>query len=65
MVAHIEERLSELDAEKDELKEYQKLDKQRRAMEYTIFEKELHQCKEELERVREDRAQGNQFPSPP
>jgi len=31
VVAHIEERLSELDAEKDELKEYQKLDKQRRA----------------------------------
>lgn len=45
MLAHIEERLRELESEKEELKEYQKLDKSRRALEYTLYDKELSQAR--------------------
>merc|ERR1712088_353627 len=37
----IEDRLSTLEEEKEELKEYQKYDKMRRALEYTIHDREL------------------------
>jgi structural maintenance of chromosome 3 (chondroitin sulfate proteoglycan 6) len=51
-VAYIEERLKELDEEKEELQKYQQLDKERRTLEYTIFDKELADAKEKLEQVR-------------
>ena len=47
----IEDRLAELDAEKEELAKYQQLDKQIRSLEYTIFDKELVEAKHELEKV--------------
>ena len=47
----IEDRLAELDAEKEELSKYQQLDKQIRSLEYTIFDKELVVAKYELEKV--------------
>ena len=47
----IEDRLAELDAEKEELAKYQQLDKQIRSLEYTIFDKELVDAKHELEKV--------------
>ena len=37
----IEDRLATLEEEKEELKEYQKYDKMRRALEYTIHDKDL------------------------
>ena len=40
----IEQRLEELEHEKEELKEYHKLDKERRALEYTIFETEMKEA---------------------
>jgi structural maintenance of chromosome 3 (chondroitin sulfate proteoglycan 6) len=40
-----------LDEEKEELKKYQQLDKQRRSLEYTIFEKELLDARQKLEEV--------------
>jgi structural maintenance of chromosome 3 (chondroitin sulfate proteoglycan 6) len=43
--------LHELDEEKEELKKYQQLDKQRRSLEYTIFEKELLDARQKLEEV--------------
>lgn len=52
VVQYIEERLKELDEEKEELKKYQQLDKQRRSLEYTIFEKELLDARQKLEEVR-------------
>lgn len=40
MLAFIEERLGELEQEKKELTEYEQLDKQRRALEYSLYDKE-------------------------
>ncbi|CAK9190374.1 unnamed protein product [Sphagnum troendelagicum] len=56
VVQYIEERLKELDEEKEELKMYQQLDKQRRSLEYTIFEKELLDARQKLEEIEEARA---------
>ncbi|XP_077226004.1 structural maintenance of chromosomes (SMC) family protein [Tasmannia lanceolata] len=55
VVQYLEERLRELDEEKEELKKYQQLDKQRRSLEYTIFDKELHDAKQKLVEVEEAR----------
>jgi structural maintenance of chromosome 3 (chondroitin sulfate proteoglycan 6) len=40
VLSFLEERLSELDKEKEELTEFESLDKQRRALEYTLYDKE-------------------------
>ncbi|KAL3530194.1 hypothetical protein ACH5RR_009516 [Cinchona calisaya] len=48
VVQYLDERLRELDEEKEELKKYQQLDKQRKSLEYTIFEKELHDARQKL-----------------
>lgn len=48
----MEERLRELDEEKEELKKYQQLDKQRRSLEYTILDHELNDARNELASVR-------------
>ena len=47
----IEERLGTLQEEKDELKEYQKYDKMRRSLEYTIHDRELRENRKKLEDV--------------
>lgn len=57
VVQYIETRLSELEGEKDELKAFQKLDKERRALQYTIHVKELDAAKERLEEIDGDRAE--------
>ena len=51
----IEARLTELHGEKEELTQYQKLDKERRAMEYTVYEKELRKARASLDLIEEDR----------
>ncbi|KAG7568172.1 SMCs flexible hinge [Arabidopsis thaliana x Arabidopsis arenosa] len=51
VVHYLDERLRELDEEKEELRKYQQLDKQRKSLEYTIYEKELHDAREKLEQV--------------
>lgn len=56
VVQYIEERLQELDEEKEELKKYQQLDKQRRSLEYTIFEKELLDARQKLDETEDARA---------
>ncbi|XP_026666016.2 structural maintenance of chromosomes protein 3 isoform X2 [Phoenix dactylifera] len=55
VVRYLEERLRELDEEKEELKKYQQLDKQRRSLEYTIFDKELHDARQKLGEIEEAR----------
>ncbi|KAJ3670868.1 hypothetical protein LUZ60_008294 [Juncus effusus] len=55
VVQYLEARLQELDAEKEELREYQKLDKQRRALEYTVLDHELNEARNALTRMEEDR----------
>ena len=52
MLGYIEERLSTLEEEKEELKAYQDLDKMRRSLEYTIHDKELRDTRHKLEQVR-------------
>ena len=52
MIGYIEERLSTLEEEKEELKAYQEWDKMRRSLEYTIHDKELRDTREKLEAVR-------------
>jgi len=47
----IEDRLSTLEEEKEELKAYQKWDKKRRALEYTIHDRELTETKKKLEEL--------------
>lgn len=58
VLVYLEERLDELDREKDELREYEQLDKNRRALEFSLHDKELTKAGEqlsELESTREER----------
>lgn len=48
-MSFIEERISELEKEKAELTEYDKLDKQRRAVEFHIYDQEFHRANNHLE----------------
>lgn len=51
----IEDRLSELQSEKDELSQYQSLDRQRRALEYTLYDKELRKARNSLDSLEHER----------
>ena len=51
-MAQLEERLAELDEEREELAKYRQVDKERRSLEYTIYDKDLHDTRTSLERVR-------------
>ncbi|KAL2510973.1 Structural maintenance of chromosomes protein 3 [Abeliophyllum distichum] len=55
VVQYIDERLRELDEEKEELRKYQQLDKMRKSLEYTIYDKELHDAKQKLTEIEEAR----------
>ncbi|KAI9996122.1 hypothetical protein PInf_013303 [Phytophthora infestans] len=55
VVSYIEERLAELEEEKKELKEYQQLDREQRALEYTMHEKELQNVQAEIEALEKQR----------
>ncbi|CAM9183039.1 unnamed protein product [Chrysoparadoxa australica] len=56
VITYIEERLAELEEEKEELGEYQQLDRDRRALEYTLYNKELQNARDTLESIEESRA---------
>ena len=51
VLTYIEERLAELEDEKEELREYQQLDRDKRAIEYTIHDKELRATRDTLEKL--------------
>ncbi|OAY46513.1 structural maintenance of chromosomes protein 3 [Manihot esculenta] len=55
VVQYLDERLKELDEEKEELRKYQQLDRQRKSLEYTIYDKELHDARQKLGEVEEAR----------
>ncbi|KAJ7964829.1 Structural maintenance of chromosomes protein [Quillaja saponaria] len=55
VVQYLDERLKELDEEKEELRKYQQLDKQRKSLEYTIYDKELHDAQQKLTEVEDAR----------
>lgn len=52
LLKYIEERLHTLEDEKEELAQYQKWDKMRRALEYTIYNQELNETRAKLDEVR-------------
>lgn len=51
LLKYIEERLQTLEGEKEELKEYQKWDKMRRSLEYTIYNQELEDARKKLKEL--------------
>lgn len=53
VIEYIEKRLSELEKEKEELSEYQRLDKQRRALEYALYAVDFRDAGERLEQIKE------------
>ncbi|XP_024176770.1 structural maintenance of chromosomes protein 3 [Rosa chinensis] len=55
VVQYLDERLKELDEEKEELRKYQQLDKQRKSLEYTIYDKELQDARQRLTEVEDAR----------
>ncbi|KAG2382505.1 hypothetical protein C9374_005085 [Naegleria lovaniensis] len=57
-IEYVQERLDELEQEKEELKEFQKLDKDRRCIEYAIFDQELNEATKNLEEI--EKARENQ-----
>jgi structural maintenance of chromosome 3 (chondroitin sulfate proteoglycan 6) len=52
LLAYIEERLQELEDEKEELKVFQQNDKERRCLEYALHSRELQEVSAALEEVR-------------
>ncbi|CAN6816217.1 unnamed protein product [Brassica oleracea] len=59
-VQYLDEKLRELDEEKEELRKYQQLDKQRQSLEYTIYEKQLHDTREKLEQTEAERTKASE-----
>ncbi|XP_065648082.1 structural maintenance of chromosomes protein 3 isoform X2 [Hydra vulgaris] len=59
VLQYIEERLGTLETEKEELKQYQKWDKKRRCLEYTIHDKELKETREKLDQLDSSRQDEN------
>ena len=51
LLTYIEERLEELEEEKEELKEFQEKDKERRCLEYALYQRELSDVGQQLEEV--------------
>ncbi|KAI5289915.1 Structural maintenance of chromosomes protein 3 [Ascosphaera aggregata] len=55
---YINERLAELEEEKDELKNYQEKDRERRCLEYTIYSREQYEIQTALETIDNKRSAG-------
>ena len=53
----MEERLEELRGEKEELTIYQKLDRERKALAYTLYDKELKRARETLDEIEQQKAE--------
>eukprot|EP00080_Pristionchus_pacificus_P014668 PDM74688.1 smc-3 [Pristionchus pacificus] len=59
LITFIEDRLKTLESEKEDLKEYQKWDKTKRSVEYTIYEAEIREAKDKLDTLAVDREEVN------
>ncbi|KAF9290026.1 Structural maintenance of chromosomes protein 3 [Mortierella alpina] len=57
LLTYIEQRLEELNEEKEELKLYQEHDRRRRCLEYTIYSREQKEVSEALEEMEEEHRQ--------
>jgi structural maintenance of chromosome 3 (chondroitin sulfate proteoglycan 6) len=58
LLKYIEERLSELEDEKEELRGYQEKDKERRCLEYTIYQREQVEIGNALDQIEMGRQRG-------
>ncbi len=56
-LAYMNERLDELRSEKEELTIYTKLEKQRKALAYTLYDKELRLARERLDETEQEKAE--------
>eukprot|EP01050_Picozoa_sp_SAG11_P016896 SAG11_NODE_2363_length_3459_cov_1.931548_3_plen_784_part_00 len=57
VVKYIKDRLGELEEEKEELRAFQTLDREKRALEYTIYDKELKAARAKLQRLEDEKAE--------
>ena len=55
LLDYIDSRLTELEEEKEELKEFQEKDKERRCLEYAMYQRELEEVTETLEEIEDER----------
>ncbi|KZT22156.1 RecF/RecN/SMC protein [Neolentinus lepideus HHB14362 ss-1] len=55
LLDYINSRLTELEEEKEELKEFQDKDKERRCLEYAVYQRELEEVGEALEEIEAER----------
>lgn len=55
VVKYLEDRMSELEAEKEELKKLEELETEKRSLEYTLYVTELEEIKESVEQLETDR----------
>lgn len=55
LLQYIEDRLTELEEEKEELKEFQVTDRERRCLEYEIRRRELNEIGEAMEGIETER----------
>jgi structural maintenance of chromosome 3 (chondroitin sulfate proteoglycan 6) len=55
LLQYIEGKIAELDTDKEELREFYKRDKERRCLEYAIYQRELQDVGEVLEKLEEER----------
>lgn len=55
LIDYIDSRLTELEEEKEELREFQDKDKERRCLEYALYQRELEEVGEALEEIDEER----------
>ncbi|BGP39221.1 Structural maintenance of chromosomes protein 3 [Rhodotorula kratochvilovae] len=55
LLTYIQERLDELEEEKEELKQFQTLDRSRRSLEYCIYQRELQDVGDMLDQIEDER----------
>ena len=55
LLEYIDSRLTELEEEKEELKEFQEKDKDRRCLEYALYQRELEDVAGTLDEIEEER----------
>ncbi|THH18649.1 hypothetical protein EW146_g2367 [Bondarzewia mesenterica] len=55
LLEYIDTRLTELEEEKEELKEFQEKDKDRRCLEYALYQRELEEVAEALDEIEDER----------
>ena len=55
LLQEMQDKLAELESEKEELQAYQQFDRQRRALSYALYEKECHKARRQLSQIEEER----------